>query len=63
MLCKIGVPEDIAKYIQKNLRWSVKHAGLQPATLLKETPAQLFSGEFYKIRTLLPYVKPFVLIY
>ena len=49
---KKGVLRNIANFTRKRLCWSLFLIELQafrPATLLKETPTQMFSCEIYKI--------------
>ena len=48
MFFKIGVLQDLARFTGKHLCWSLflrKFQARRPATLLKETRTQVFSGK------------------
>ena len=52
MFCDKGAFQNFVKFTGKHLCWGLflnKVAGLRPATLLEETPTQVFSCEFCEI--------------
>ena len=52
MFFKIGVLKNFVIFTGKHLRWSlfcIKQQAFRPATLMKQTPSQVVSCEYYEI--------------